>query len=135
MPSSDSSSLSGQDSMTQRPGKIKAVINGEEFIISLNETLAAEEFYALLPMTADMSELNGNEKYYYLSDSLTSAARDGVYIQTGDFMLYGNKCIVLFYKSFATTYSYTPMGRAEDPEGLAAALGKGDVTVTFEAMD
>lgn len=132
---SDGANMSQEESLPQRDTKIKAIINDEEFIIDLNDSRAAEEFCALLPMTADMSELNGNEKYYYLSDSLTTSARDGVYIQTGDFMLYGNKCIVIFYKSFATTYSYTPLGRAEDPDGLAAALGKGDVTVTFEKAE
>jgi NAD(P)-dependent dehydrogenase (short-subunit alcohol dehydrogenase family) len=35
--------------------------------------------------------------------------------------------------SFTTTYSYTKMGQVDDPRGLKAALGAGNVDVTFES--
>ena len=39
---------------------------------------------------------------------------------------------MLFYESISTSYSYTPLGRIEDPAGLAEALGSGSVAVTFQ---
>ena len=47
-------------------------------------------------------------------------------------MLYNGNCIVLFYRDFSTSYSYTRLGRVEDPAGLAEALGPGDAPVAFD---
>ena len=83
-------------------------------------------------MTVNMPDLNRNEKYYYLSGSLPTAASNPGTIRTGDLMLYGSNCVVLFYESFSTSYSYTRLGRVNNSSGLASALGSGSVTVTFE---
>ena len=47
-------------------------------------------------------------------------------------MLYGSNCIVLFYETFSSSYSYTRIGRLDNPSGLASDLGRGNVSVTFE---
>lgn len=56
-------------------------------------------------------------------------------IYEGDLMLYGNNCLVLFYESFSSGYSYTRLGSADDPAGLAEALGTGSVEVAFSVRD
>lgn len=46
-------------------------------------------------------------------------------------MLYGDDCIVLFYDSFTTPYSYTKIGYIENADGLENAVGKQDAQVSF----
>ena len=112
--------------------RIKATANGQEFSIELYDNETARELAAMLPLTLDMSELNGNEKYYYLPERLPNDSQHVGSIRAGDLMLFGSDCLVLFYESFSTSYRYTPLGRVDDPEGLAAALGSGSVQVTFQ---
>ena len=102
------------------------------FSASLSNNATATAFKELLPLTINMSELNGNEKYFDLSKDLPSNASNPGTIQTGDLMLYGANTLVLFYKTFSTPYNYTRIGRIDNPSGLAVALGSGNKTVKFE---
>ncbi|MCC8188924.1 MAG: hypothetical protein LIP08_15870 [Bacteroides sp.] len=112
--------------------KIKLIIGSATFTAIVENNATAATFKELLPLTLYMSELNQNEKYHNLSHSLpTTATRVGT-IHTGDLMLWGDNCLVLFYKTFPTSYSYTRLGAVDNPDGLEAALGAGNVTVTFE---
>jgi hypothetical protein len=83
-------------------------------------------------LSLKMSELNGNEKYFHLPVKLPKSETSPERIQTGDLMLWGSNSLVLFYKTFKTSYSYTRLGRIDDPTGLATLLGDGDATVKFE---
>lgn len=112
--------------------KIVITVKDKTFSVTPADSAAARELADMLPMTLEMSELNGNEKYCYLDVVLPTQASRPSGIRAGDLMLYGDSCIVLFYDSFKTSYSYTPLGHIDDTQGLAEALGSGSVTVTFE---
>jgi hypothetical protein len=114
--------------------KLKITIGTNTFTATLNNNATVTAFKTRLPMTVNMNELNGNEKYFDLPDNLPANASNPGTIQAGDLMLYGSNTLVLFYKSFSTSYSYTPMGRIDDASGLTAALGSGNVTVTFSSQ-
>lgn len=111
---------------------IEITVNGHTFSAELFDNDTAKALKERLPLTLDMSELNSNEKYCYLSDSLPTNSSRPSGIHTGDIMLYGSDCLVIFYESFSTSYSYTPIGKINDPDGLAAILGSGSVQVTFD---
>lgn len=111
---------------------IKIKIVDEVFTAQLYDNETAHAFADMLPVTLDMHELNGNEKYCYLSNSLPMNSSDVGNINTGDIMLYGSHCIVLFYDSFSTNYSYSKIGYIENPTSLADVLGSGNMTVSFE---
>jgi hypothetical protein len=112
--------------------KLRITIGTDVFVATLNNNAAATAFKAKLPLTIKMTELNGNEKYYDLPGSLpVNASKPGT-IQAGDLMLYGSNTIVLFYKTFSTSYNYTRLGRVENASKSASALGSGNVTVKFD---
>ena len=109
--------------------KINLTINGNSFTATLEDNETTRELLNRLPLELNMSELNGNEKYYYFDDSLpTNSYRPGS-INTGDIMLYGNDCLVIFYESFNTTYSYTRIGRIDNANNLDKVVGSGSVNV------
>jgi hypothetical protein len=114
---------------------INIIVGGQTFTATLADSKTGEAFAALLPLTVTMNELNGNEKYHYLSSSLPTAAYQPGTIHAGDLMLYGNNCVVLFYETFNSSYSYTRIGSIDNPSGLAAALGSGNVSVQFVQAD
>ena len=113
--------------------KLKIKIGTNAFTATFYDNATVTAFKARLPMTINMIELNGNEKYFELSISLPTNASNPKTIQTGDLMMYGSNTLVLFYKSFSTSYRYTRLARIDNPSGLTAALGSGSVTVIFEA--
>ena len=100
---------------------VKATINGKEYTISLEDNETAKSFVRLLPLELNMSELNGNEKYIYLDTTLPTNSSNPKRINVGDVMLYDDNCLVIFYKSFDTSYSYTKIGHIDDLPDLGNA--------------
>lgn len=105
---------------------------GQQFRASLYDNETTQVLMERLPMTLNMEELHGNEKFYYLDEELPTKAERIERIRTGDIMLFGSDCLVLFYDDFSTSYSYTRIGHIEDGEAFADALGEGTVEVSFE---
>jgi hypothetical protein len=107
--------------------KVKIAIGANAFTATLYKNESTTAFKEKLPLTINMKELNSNEKYFDLPDNLpTNASNPGI-IQAGDLMLYGSNTLVLFYKTFSTSYDYTALGRIGNTSGLAAALGSGNI--------
>ena len=103
---------------------MKITIGTHTFTATLSNNETAAAFKATLPMTISMTELNGNEKFYDLPESLPANASNPGTIQAGDLMLYGSRTVVLFYKTFSTSYTYTrPRGDLMIMSGLAEAVG------------
>jgi len=115
---------------TQKAGDMKLIVGGQTFTVRLENNETAQALKAQLPLDLEMTELNGNEKYYYYSTLPTSATRPGT-IRAGDIMLYQSNTLVIFYDTFESDYSYTRIGSVTDPDGLAEALGTGDVRVEW----
>ena len=106
-------------------------VNNNDFKLILYDNDTARDFLSLLPLNIKMNDLNRNEKYYYLDKNLKTKTESINNIKTGDFMLYGNNCIVLFYESFRTSYKYTKIGYIENFDNLKNILGYDDVYIHF----
>ena len=132
IPNENANSEETPEQETEEENTMKITIGEHRFTVTLEDNAAAVALKEHLPMTLDMSELNGNEKYHYLSFSLPTASYSPGRIETGDVMLYGDGCLVVFYESFSTSYSYTRIGRIDDVAELQTAVGAGDVQMAFE---
>ena len=97
-----------------------------------NETTRAliEQF----PLTISMGDLNQNEKYYYFDQPLPRHSETVSQINSGDLMLFGSDCLVLFYESFSTSYNYTRLAKIEDTSSLKDTLGSGHVEITISLL-
>jgi hypothetical protein len=124
---SNSNNITNEDTM-----KLKITIGTNVFMAILYNNATVAAFKAKLPMSINMNEVNGNEKYFDLTGNLLVNASNPVTIHAGDLMLWGSNTLILFYKTFSTSYSYTKLGRIDNPSRLAAAMGSGNVLVTYE---
>jgi len=111
---------------------LRITVGGKVFTATLSDNVGANAFKAMLPLTMNMTELNGNEKYFRLPKNLPTNASNPGTIKSGDLMLWGPETFVVFYEGFSTSYSYTKLGTITNAAGLADALGSGNVTITIE---
>lgn len=109
--------------------KITITINNQIYTATLEENDTTKKLINKLPLKITMDELNGNEKYYYMDSSLPTDSKRVGKIETGDMMLYGSNCLVIFYDSFSTPYSYTRIGKIDNPDSLKSVVGKGNIEV------
>lgn len=110
---------------------IRVLIGEKVFTARLEDNETARAFVAMLPLELAMSDLNNNEKVIELSKKLPGEVSNPVTIREGDLMIWNSRSLVLFYKTFPTSYSYARLGRIDDTAGLVEAVGAGTVTVTF----
>lgn len=106
---------------------MKVKIEDKEYNANLESNETVQELLNKLPIELSMKELNGNEKYSYLDYSFKTNEYSPNTILKGDIMLYGNNCLVLFYKTFKTNYQYTKIGHIDNMEDL----DNKDIVVTF----
>ena len=102
-------------------------LNGQKLKINLEDNSTTSALIKLLPLSLSMNDLNDNEKYVYLDESLPTNTFSPKHIESGDVMLYGDNCLVIFYKSFSTNYDYTKIGHIDNLPNL----GDGEVSISI----
>ena len=107
-------------------------IGKETFNVLLENNETVKSLCKKLPMTLKMADLNNNEKYSYLDFTLPNDAKNVKNIKKGDVMLFGSSCLVIFYKSFSTSYSYTKIGNIENSGEIEKVLGNSTIEIIFK---
>lgn len=110
----------------------KLLIDNTEYIITLEDNETVDALVNNMPLDLSMSNLNGNEFYSYLEFTLPTNSYNPGKINKGDIYLYGNNCLVIFYESFNTSYSYTRIGKLDDIEVLDNIKDKNNIIVNLE---
>ena len=115
------------DNEEKKVDKIYVNINGQKLEVDLENNSTVSALTKMLPLQLSMNDLNGNEKYVYLNESLPTNTYSPKHIEAGDVMLFGDNCLVIFYESFDTNYDYSKIGHIDNlPE-----LGDGNIDITI----
>lgn len=107
-------------------------IAGKQVSVRVDQNSTVLAFQELLPLTLTMQDLNQNEKFVYLDQALPAKPKQVNMIRTGDLMLYGDDCLVLFYKDVKTNYPYTRIGWVEDVSSVQSLVGTGTIEVRLD---
>lgn len=124
----------GCDAKEVKKMKIQIMIGEKIYPAFFYENPTTKELIQKLPITLTMSDLYKNEKYANLSTSLPVNPQIVGMVKTGDIMLYGSDCLVLFYKNITTSYSYTKLGKIETTEDLSKILGNGSIKIVIKSI-
>lgn len=127
--------LSAKDMMNQPTEtniKIKITVSGQTVSAALNDSRAAQEFLALLPLTLELTDFGQTEKIADLPQKLsTVGAPAGFTPEKGDLAYYapwGN--LAIFRRDFRYSENLIKLGRIET--GLEALDVPGHVKAVFE---
>ncbi len=115
--------------------QITLSFHGHTYSATLADNSSAKAFAELLksgPLTVSAHDYGSFEKVGELGRSLP---RNDEQITTspGDIILYQGNQITVYYAQ--NSWSFTRLGRVDDPSGLREALGDGDVEITFQLAD
>lgn len=103
------------------------------FTAAFSDNSSAEAFKNLLakePLTVDMHDYGSFEKIGEIGSTLPRNDEQ-ITTEPGDVILYLGTSITIYYDT--NSWNFTRLGKIQNAtkEGLLAALGDGDVTVTF----
>ena len=67
-----------------------------------------------------------------MDSNIPSDAQSIERVEAGDLMLFGNDCLVLFYESFSTSYTYTRLGKIQNRDSFLEVISQhNSIDVTF----
>lgn len=123
-----------EDSEVQEENTMKVTVGDTAFTATLADNSSAQALKELLaegPLTINMRDYGSMEKVGPIGQSLPEN-NEQITTEAGDIILYLGNSLVIYYDT--NSWNFTRIGKINDvtQEELKAALGSGNVTVTFE---
>ncbi|MGL5224683.1 MAG: cyclophilin-like fold protein [Aeromonas sp.] len=114
---------------------IKMTIASQIITATLEESLSARDFFAMLPLTLPLEDYADTEKIAYLPRKLTTqGAPKGIDPDVGEIAYYapwGN--LAIFYRDFGYSTGLIKLGRIES--GLSHLTTTPATSITIEAIE
>lgn len=130
------SSENNTDEAEKGEQKLKLVIEGQEFDVTLYDTPAANSLYDMLPLELTFEDFNGIEKIAYLDNELTTEGEpDGCDPDVGDLCLYapwGN--LSIFYNDFRYSNSLIKLGHIDSGMDIISSMDE-DFSASLEKAE
>ncbi len=124
----------GQSQMTatEKLMKVRVSSGSTSVVFALNDTQAAQELYAQLPLTVDVENFSTNEKIFYPKKNLDITGASEAYAKKGSLCYYapwGN--VVMFYAHFGQGNRLYSLGEViEGVDNIEKLRGK--ITIAVE---
>ncbi|WP_195976235.1 cyclophilin-like fold protein [Hydrogeniiclostridium mannosilyticum] len=133
---SESSSVS-TDAPAATERKLKMTIDGQEILITLYDTPAANALYDMLPLELTFEDFNGIEKIAYMDNELPTEGEPSEFDpDVGDLCLYapwGN--LSIFYKDFRNSNGLISLGHIDSGIELIQSMQEDFSATLSKDMD
>lgn len=114
---------------------LQVTVNGQAFLVELEDTAAAKELCEMLPMNLGMGDWEKAAKAFELPSVFTQEEKEFPSISKGQLLLKGSSELLLFYEDWEESGDYTPIGTVQQPDELAQALSGDMVEIAFQLVD
>ena len=107
-----------------KDGQIRITIGSKSFIAELDDTTAAKQLEKELPLTVEMTAVNGQYLHANVNRTFSEQAEPSGILNAGDIMLQGNNTLMLYYAFNNYNDSLTRIGkiREQDRTSFAEAV-------------
>ena len=103
---------------------------GKAYTAISTSTKTTKSFIESLPVTIQMTDVDGNEKYGCMYYKIATESPKTNVVTKGDVLLFGESCVIVAYKDFKSSSKYTKLGHIDNVDDLPS----GSVKVVISAL-
>lgn len=131
-------SVSARSSTEQEIANVEISVNNVTYTVIMEDTPTGRALVSRLPSTSmrlpASYDRDGVLKYYDMPNEVVSDPEEITTVSAGELLLDGNDRLLLFYQDTEAVGTYTRVGRIENSEGLAEAVGNDEAFFTVTRL-